>query len=108
MLITAHIYMAVEDDYQYLIEDLDSGLKAWENLRDHFQRSMISHRISTHREFYSIIHNPSKPITFYVKSLLDARKKLELLGCKIDDIEFKDVLLMHLDCYKCNKLIELR
>ena len=25
------------------------------------------------------------------------RKKLESLGCKINDIEFKDILLMHLD-----------
>ena len=35
-MLTTHIYMAVEDDYQYLIKDLDSGLKAWEKLRDHF------------------------------------------------------------------------
>ena len=96
-MLTAHIYMAVEDDYQYLIKDLDSGLKAWEKLRDHFQCSTISHRISACREFYGITHDPSKPITFYVKSLLDAQKKLESLSCKIDDIEFKDVLLMHLN-----------
>jgi hypothetical protein len=96
MMITAYIFMAVEDDYQYLIEDLESGLDAWKKLKDHFERSTMGHRLTARKEFYEITHDSSRPISHYVKSLLAARKKLDSIGCKIDDTEFKDVLLMHL------------
>lgn len=93
----AFIYMRVEDEYHYLIEDLESGQAAWTKLANHFQRSTMGHRMAARSEFYEITHDPSRPIEFYIQSLQASKRKMEALGCKIDDTEFKDVLLMHLD-----------
>ncbi|KII92321.1 hypothetical protein PLICRDRAFT_172421 [Plicaturopsis crispa FD-325 SS-3] len=46
---------------------------------------------------YSVVHNPQQPVSLYIQSLTAARAKLDALGVKIDDQEFKDVLLMRLD-----------
>lgn len=93
----AFIYMRVEDEYHYLIDDLESGRAAWAKLAGHFQRSTMGHRMTARSEFYAITHDPSRPIEFYIQSLQASKKKMEALGCKVDDTEFKDVLLMHLD-----------
>ena len=96
-MLTAYIYMKVEDEYQYLIEDLVSGKEAWNALKKHFEHSTMGHRMNARKEFYDIIHDPSKSIEFYIQSLTSAQKKLSSLGVTIEDKEFKDVLLMHLD-----------
>ena len=96
-MMTAYIYMRVEDEYHYLIEDLESGKDAWAALKKHFERSTMGYRMTARKEFYEITHDPSKPIDFYIQSLTSAQKKLKSLGVTIDGTEFKDVLLMHLD-----------
>jgi hypothetical protein len=95
--IIAYIYTKVDPDYHYLIQDLESGQDAWKALKAHFEKSTIGHRMQARQDFYSITHDPSKPITFYIQSLTAAKRKLSALGVKIEDTEFIDVLLMHLD-----------
>ena len=93
----AFIYVKVDDEYQYLIEDMESGVEAWKKLKGHFERSTMGQCIAAREAFYTISHDPSRPITTYIQALLSARKKMEALGCKVEDTEFKDVMLMHLD-----------
>ena len=87
----------VAEEYQFLVEDKTSGLKAWKALKSHFERSTMGGRILARKEFYGVVHDPSQPIIIYFQALTAAKKKLESLGCKVEDMEFKDVLLMNLD-----------
>ncbi|KAF5374694.1 hypothetical protein D9615_008924 [Tricholomella constricta] len=75
--LTAFIYRKVDAEYCYLL---------------------LHHGPSNARaEFYAITHDPDRSIHAYLEALQSARRKMEALGCKVDDTEFKDVLLMHLD-----------
>jgi hypothetical protein len=49
------------------------------------------------KEFYDITHDPNRPISQYVQSVLAAKSKLVSLGCTITDTEVMDILLMQLD-----------
>ncbi|KAF5373997.1 hypothetical protein D9615_009925 [Tricholomella constricta] len=91
------LYGRISDEYQHLVEDLETGTAAWAALKAHFERSTIGYRMAARSEFYDITHDPSRPITSYIQSLQSAKQKLAALNVKIDDTEFKDVLLMHLD-----------
>lgn len=93
---TAYIYSKVNADYHYLIEDLESGSEAWKKLQAHFQKSTMGNRMQARKELYAVEHDPSKPVDFYIQSLASARKKLTALGCTVDDMEFKDILLINL------------
>lgn len=95
--IIAYIYSKVDPDYHYLIQDLESGQEAWKALKGHFEKSTTGYRMQAREQFYSITHDTSKPIDFYIQSLTAAKRKLSALGVKVDDTEFMDVLLMHLD-----------
>ncbi|KAG6806665.1 hypothetical protein H0H92_010458, partial [Tricholoma furcatifolium] len=77
--------------------DAETGTTAWAALKGHFEKSTIGYRMSARKEFYDVFHDTSRPISAFIQSLLSARRKLEAFGVKIDDTEFKDVLLMNLD-----------
>jgi hypothetical protein len=96
-LMLPHLYMAIEEDFQYLVEDEDTASAGWAKLKDHFQRSTLGARMVARKEFYDITHNPNRPISQYVQSVLAAKSKLVSLGCAITDTEVMDVLLMRLD-----------
>ena len=51
--------MKVEDEYHYLIDDLESGKAAWTKLADHFQCSTMGHCMAARSEFYKITHDSS-------------------------------------------------
>jgi hypothetical protein len=95
-MMTAYIYMRVEDEYHYLIEDLESGRDAWAALKKHFECSTMGYCMTACEEFYEITRDPSKPIDFYIQSLTSTQKKLKSLGVTIDGTKFNDVLLIHL------------
>jgi len=69
---TAFIYLKVEDEFHYLIEDLESGAEAWEKLKAHFEWSTMGQRMSARQEFYEITHDLLPPTSR--RLLLDARK----------------------------------
>jgi len=96
-LMLPHLYMAIEEDFQYLVEDEDTASAGWAKLKDHFQRSTLGARMVARKEFYDITHDPNRPISQYVQSVLAAKSKLVSLGCTITDTEVMDILLMRLD-----------
>jgi hypothetical protein len=95
-MIMAHIFSKVTDEFHYLIEDLTSGKDAWATLKGHFEASTMGNCMAAREEFYGIMHDTSRPISFYVQSLTTACSKMEALGCTVSGTEFKDVLLMRL------------
>lgn len=96
-MLMAYIYNKVQESYQYLVEDLESGREAWIKLKEHFEASTMGNRMAARAAFYDITHDTSRPISFYIQSLTTAAAKMKALGCTMDDIKFKDVLLMCLD-----------
>jgi hypothetical protein len=97
VLMLPHLYMAIEEDFQYLVEDEDTSSAGWAKLKEHFQRSTLGARMVARKEFYDITHDPNHPISQYIQSVLAAKSKLVLLGCTITDTEVIDILLMQLD-----------
>jgi len=95
--ITAYIYSKVDDEYLYLLDDLESGAAAFQALKAHFQRSTMGLRMQARKELYAVVHDPSKPVSFYIQALTSAKQKLAALGCTVEETEFKDLLLMNLD-----------
>ena len=83
-MMTAYICMRVEDEYHYVIEDLESGKDAWAALKKHFECSTMGYCMTTCKEFYKITHDPSNPIDFYIQSLTNTQQKLKSLGVTID------------------------
>ncbi|KII82665.1 hypothetical protein PLICRDRAFT_181189 [Plicaturopsis crispa FD-325 SS-3] len=61
------------------------------------QFTLQYNRLAARQALYSVVHDPQQPVSLYIQSLTAARAKLDALGVKIDDQEFKDVLLMRLD-----------
>lgn len=94
--LTAFIYSKISDPYQYLVEDLDTASTCWTALKGHFEKSTMGHRMASCREFYNVSHDPSLSISQYVQAVTAARAKLAAFGCKIEDTEFIDVLLMNI------------
>jgi len=95
--IIAYIYAKVDPDYHFLIQDLESGADAWKALKAHFEKSTMGHRMQARQQFYDVTHDTSKPVDFYIQALTTASRKLAAIGVKVEDTEFKDVLLMNLD-----------
>ncbi|KII84697.1 hypothetical protein PLICRDRAFT_179500 [Plicaturopsis crispa FD-325 SS-3] len=91
------IWSKIAPEWQFLVEDAVGAVAAWKALQAHFEKSTMSNRLSARQALYSVVHDPQQPISLYIQSLTAARAKLDALGVKIDDQEFKDVLLMRLD-----------
>ena len=91
-----YVTMAVEEAYQYLVEDAGSASDAWSKLKSHFEQASMATRMNARLALYEVTHDPSLPITVYFHALESAKSTLSALGVQIDDTEFKDVLLMRL------------
>ncbi|KII82844.1 hypothetical protein PLICRDRAFT_47475 [Plicaturopsis crispa FD-325 SS-3] len=90
------IWSKIAPEWQF-VEDAVGAVAAWKALQAHFEKSTMSNRLAARQALYSVVHDPQQPVSLYIQSLTAARAKLDALGVKIDDQEFKDVLLMRLD-----------
>jgi gag-polypeptide of LTR copia-type len=95
--LTGFLYMTVEKDYQYLVEDERTASGMYQKLKEHFERTSMASRINARLALYSVSHDTSLPITAYFHALDSAKSELKSLGVDISESEFKDILLMHLD-----------
>lgn len=97
-VLASYMWSKIGEDYQYLVVDhLASALLAWKSILSHFTQSTMPRRIQARHNFYHVVHDPSQPIGVYIHAVGQARKALTTLGCKVDDVETLDVLLMNLD-----------
>lgn len=42
-IMTAYVYMAIENEYQHLVEEEETAENAWTKLESYFQRSTMGH-----------------------------------------------------------------
>jgi hypothetical protein len=93
-----YIWARVDDELRYLVQDArSSALAVWLSLLSHFQRSTMPRRIAAREQLYSVVHDPSKSIDVFIHAVTSAAKVLADLGCKVEETEIKDILLMKLD-----------
>ena len=95
--LTAFLFMAVDPEYQFLVDDQRTASGMFAKLKEHFERTSMASRINACLALYSITHDTSLPITAYFHALDSAKSELKSLGVDVPDTEFKDVLLMRLD-----------
>lgn len=86
----------LEDDLKYLAADQQTALAAWKSILSHFQNSNIGRRLQARQAFYTTTHDPSKPISIYINSVLQAVQVLKELSVKVEEVEIGDIILMNL------------
>ena len=95
--LVAYLWSKLGEEYRYLMQDHQgSTLEAWKNILSHFTRSTMPRRIQARQDFYHVEHDPSEPIGVYIYNVTKRRQALVDLGCKVEDVEMLDVLLMNL------------
>jgi hypothetical protein len=98
------IWVSMHADFLFLIEEETSGSACFAKLKTKFESTSFAHRVELRKQFYSVEHNPSKPIDIYIQQILDVKGQLVTIGHKIEDVEVKDVILMNLhSCYETVK-----
>ncbi|KAG6816547.1 hypothetical protein H0H87_005253 [Tephrocybe sp. NHM501043] len=70
--LSEYIFGLVSDEYQYLVEDTETGSAAWTALKGHFKKSTIGYHMSACKELYNIKHDAFCPISAYIQSLQSA------------------------------------
>ena len=90
------IINTLEDQHRYLVSGLISALEAWKRIMEHFQKSTMPRRLKAREDFYRVEHDPTQSIYAYIFAVEKASKALVDLGCKVQETETKDVLLMNL------------
>ena len=94
--ILACLYQSLEEAQQRHLLGQTTGLGAYKAIIARFETSTIVRRIQARKDFYSIIHDPSRPIDDYIHDVTVARTTLTTLGVDVSDTETLDVLLMNL------------
>lgn len=95
--LSSYLWGRIGEDYRGLIDGVHSAREAWGILKGQFQSSSMANRITARMTLYGISHDPSRHISVFIQSLTAARRNLTNVGVKIDDTEFKDIMLMRLD-----------
>jgi hypothetical protein len=84
----------VDDQFKYIIEDCDTAEEAYKALKAEFVKPTMHARVQARQALYSIIYDPSCPISAFISAVEDAVKALKDLGViTISEDEQKDVLL---------------
>ena len=91
-----YIWGSIAEEMRYLVDGKESGLEAWKAVLDHFQKSNYGGRLKARKEFYNVVHDPSKPISVYIYSVEKAAQVLKNLKVNIEEQELTDILLMNL------------
>ena len=90
------IWASTHADFLFLVEEETSGSACFAKLKSKFESTSFARRVELRKHFYSVEHDPSKPIDIYIQQILDAKGQLVAIGHKIEDVEVKDVILMNL------------
>ncbi|KZS88501.1 hypothetical protein SISNIDRAFT_490095 [Sistotremastrum niveocremeum HHB9708] len=90
------IYQALSPELRYIVLGKKSGLDCLKAIATYFGRSTLPRRWAARGELYSVVHDPSKPISVFLNEITRIRKTLENLKCVIDDVQITDVILLRL------------
>ncbi|KIM71726.1 hypothetical protein PILCRDRAFT_16787 [Piloderma croceum F 1598] len=73
------------------------GSTTFAKLKKQFEASNFSYCVALHKAFYGAVHDLSKLIKIYIRSVVNAKSQLEVIGVKVNNDTLKDIVLMNLD-----------
>ena len=63
------LYFPISSNYRSAITEHSSGSVAWKALKDEYEKDSSATWLTLHNRFYTTRHDPSKPITIFIKSI---------------------------------------
>lgn len=90
------IYFLIDSDFRETIAETNSGLKTWSLLIDEYQKDASATHLALHNQFYSIRHDPAKPIGVFLGSVQSTVRQLNDIGHKPTDSEICNIILLRL------------
>ena len=96
-LTMTYTWSCIEPKWQHLVLGETSSSIAFVKLKMQFEALNFSHSVALQKVFYDTVYNMSQLIEIYIWSVVDAKSQLKVIGVKVDDDTFKDIILMNLD-----------
>ena len=91
------LYFLISSKYCSAITKHSSGSAAWKALKDEYKKDSSATWLTLRNWFYTTHHDPSKPITIFIKSVQSIAQQLNSIGHALGKNEVEDVILLHLD-----------
>ncbi|KII90589.1 hypothetical protein PLICRDRAFT_173980 [Plicaturopsis crispa FD-325 SS-3] len=79
-----------------ILKGVRDGQTAWAKLCAEFEKDVRSQRFAIRRRFNNPVHDPSKPISEYINSIVQASDELAAIGHGPSASEVTDMIIMHL------------
>ncbi len=95
--LVAYIFAALAPEQRYRLKGIKSAVAAWTLLKSSYNKSTMGSRIRARDSIDSIVHDTSRPMDFYIQSVVNSFEILKNLGETISDTAVGDHLLRHLD-----------
>jgi len=93
----AFVYATLEPEQRYRIKGMRSAVEAWTTLKTAYNKSTMGSRIRVRDSLDALIHDTSRPMDFYIQSIVNGFEVLKNLGETISDTSIGDHFLRHLD-----------
>lgn len=93
----AYIYASLEPEQRYRLKNIKSAVAAWTTLKLAYNKSTMGRRIRARDAIDAVEHDPSRPMDFYIQSIVTAFEVLKNLGETVSETAIGDHLLRHLD-----------
>jgi len=91
------LYFLISPDYRSAITKHSSGSVAWKALRDEYEKDSSATRLTLRNQFYTIRHDPSQPVSFFIESIQSIARQLEAIGHAPGKNEVEDAILLRLN-----------
>ena len=62
------------------IQDCETAPEAWKILKEEFDKDTPSTHLTLHTEFWSVVHDTSKPVSIYTNCFLELADQLGALA----------------------------
>jgi hypothetical protein len=91
------LYFLIQPEFRSLIIEYSSGVKAWSALKAEFEKDSSATRLSLRNQFYSVRHDPTKPVSLFIETVQSIARQLKTIGHAPGANEVEDIILLRLD-----------
>jgi hypothetical protein len=91
------IYFLILPEFRSLITDVTTGIQAWTTLKTEFEKDASATCLSLRNQFYSVRHDPAKPVSHFIESIQSIARQLKAIGHEPGKDEVEDIILLRLD-----------
>ena len=91
------IYFLTLPEFRSLIVDTSTGVTAWAALKAEFEKDASATRLSLRNQFYSVRHDPDKPVIHFIESVQSIARQLKAIGYEPGKHEVEDIIVLRLD-----------